>query len=45
MNEQKCAGRSIDCSFEKIEYGEEKEFEVTFQNFFHWAHWETVDDI
>jgi len=39
--ECRCCGRS----FEKIEYGEEKEFEVTLQNFFHWAHWETVDDI
>ena len=39
--ECRCCGRS----FEKIEYGEEKEFEVTLQNIFQWAHWNTAEDV
>ena len=39
--ECRCCGRP----FEKIEDGEEKNFKVTLQKFFKWAHWETFDDI
>ena len=39
--ECRCCGRS----FENPEYGEEKEFEITLQNVFHWAQWREVEDI